>query len=381
MLKSVALFLFAPAAFAYSVHLFPASEFSGTPAEELSEKMNVSGLVIEDFEDNQLAEGLRSTLTQSTNPDPAPNAWDGQTGSTEVNAGLFEFALPGVRFFGVGLGDNDGGSEALSINGGWSINLNSFPNHQANGQGKAYYLVVVAGENDPDVRTISIANGYTMVFDHLVFGRSAVTQPPPGETSGFRVVSLGPTGSRVQRMAERIQQQQRQSQSDATPAATRREGELIVNGGFDQIDQANDDGLRGQFGEAMFAPGSTRLTGWSILNAVVGLRDNPPSPAGGPIIELGPRDEAGAISQRVKTEPGKEYELSFLAAGGRNHQIKAVVAGKEQNVDCPDPGNFKRVKIPFRATSAETEVSIAGVGNEGFGPMIDDVSVLPVKSE
>lgn len=381
MFRLLVFILFVPSAFSFSIHLLPPGEFSKAPAEELPPRMNAGELTVEDFEDDQLVEGLRATLSPSTNPATAPNAWDGKVGSKEVDGALFEFAHPGVRFFGVGIADNDGGGETLSINGGWYINLNSFPNHKANGQGKAYYLVVIAGENDPDLRTVSIANGFTIVFDHLVFGRGATKQIPAQPERRLPVVSLGPGDWRIRDMAERIQQQQRSFEPNPTLQAPRREGELIVNGGFDQIGTENGDGLHGVFGETMFAQGSTRLKGWTIVDAVVGLRDNPSSPAGIPILELGPRDEPGSISQRIKTEPGKEYELSFLVAGGRNNQLSASVAGKKETIECPEASNFKRVKIPFRATGAETEILLSGIGNQGFGPMIDDVSVVPVKSE
>ena len=58
-----------------------------------------------------------------------------------------------------------------------------------------------------------------------------------------------------------------------------------------------------------------------------------------------------------------------------------TVAGKGQTIQCPERSKFERVKIAFRALSSETEVVISGIGNEGFGPMIDDVSLVPLETK
>jgi hypothetical protein len=180
-------------------------------------------------------------------------------------------------------------------------------------------------------------------------------------------------------MAERVRRQQ----SGVVPAAGT-SNELVVNGGFEEMGPDIDEALRGQFGEFMFAPGSTGLIGWTIRDAVVGLREHPPSPAGGRVMELAPRDPPGTISQRIKTEPGKAYELKFYTCSGRaahsfNRRLNVRVGDEDQTIDCAIGSDYRQVTIPFSANSAETELVISGLGSEGFGPVIDGVSVQLAK--
>jgi hypothetical protein len=144
----------------------------------------------------------------------------------------------------------------------------------------------------------------------------------------------------------------------------------IVNGEFDAETWRDENGV---FGEAMFSPGSERMPGWAVTGGPVCLRKNPPSPAGGFVLELGPRDEPGTVSQTIRTEPGKAFELTFLACAGRNDAIEVRVADVDRTIHCER--RFERVSIPFKAAGSETTIRISGAGNEGFGPMIDDVQV------
>jgi hypothetical protein len=127
LIKWFSLLLFSPSLFAYSIYLYPVAEFSRAPVEELPTKLNIAraSLTVEDFEDTHLDPGLRTTLTPGLSSDPHPGAWDGKLASAERNSALFEMDSPGVRLFGVGIGDNDGGGETLSINGGWHVRLGS----------------------------------------------------------------------------------------------------------------------------------------------------------------------------------------------------------------------------------------------------------------
>ena len=150
----------------------------------------------------------------------------------------------------------------------------------------------------------------------------------------------------------------------------------IVNGGFDNAPTEGDE--IGTFGETMFSAGSQRLPGWTVSSGLVGLRNNIRSPAGGAVLELGPRDTPGTIAQEIQTAPGRQYILSLYACSGRpggNHEIKIQAGDSERTVECPSGGTYERVELPFRATSQVTRISIGAIGQSGFGPMIDDVRV------
>jgi hypothetical protein len=113
------------------------------------------------------------------------------------------------------------------------------------------------------------------------------------------------------------------------------------------------------------------------------LRTDCPSPAGGKVIELGPRDDPGGISQTVRTTAGQTYELKFYTCTGRgeyhfNRQIRVRVADLDETIDCPVGSAHQRMTLQFRAVSPFTTVSISAVGNAGFGPIVDDVQIDPV---
>ena len=125
----------------------------------------------------------------------------------------------------------------------------------------------------------------------------------------------------------------------------------------------------------MFSPGSQRLKGWTVSDGLVGLRFDFKSPAGGPVLELGPRDTPGTVTQEIHTAARQRYILSFYACGPRgNRQIRVQAGDLDRTIECASAA-YERVELPFRATSPVTEISIGGIGQSGFGPMIDDVRV------
>jgi HEAT repeat protein len=158
----------------------------------------------------------------------------------------------------------------------------------------------------------------------------------------------------------------------------------VLNSGFEATATAEAHAeLTGAFGETMFAPGSMRLPGWSVYEGPITFRTGSPSPAGGKVIELGPRNNAGAVSQTIRTTAGQSYELKFYTCTGRgvfhfNRQIRIRVADQDQTLDCPIGSTYEQVRVRFRAISPFTTISISGVGGEGFGPLIDDVQIEPV---
>lgn len=221
---------------------------------------------------------------------------------------------------------------------------------------------------------------------HFRFGESSVVVEGPLDSDGANKIAIAPgTKLRNLRLAFGTDAEPSASKPQASrPAAAIRKKEVgnrsavsIVNGGFEQ--HAEDGaGERGLFGEPMFSPGSELLPGWSVSGGFVGLRDNPASPAGGQVLELGPRQPPGTVTQEIRTEPGRIYELSFYTCGGRpgaNRALRVTAGDLDERVDCPGGSEYKRVQLTFRAGSPVTTISITGIGHSGFGPMIDDVRV------
>ncbi|MCI0534261.1 MAG: DUF642 domain-containing protein [Verrucomicrobiales bacterium] len=157
----------------------------------------------------------------------------------------------------------------------------------------------------------------------------------------------------------------------------------IVNASFELVSGQNNEGReKGAFGETMFTPGSLDLVGWTTYAGVTMIQDEGARPGGRNSLELGPRDVPGCISQTVSTTAGSTYELSFFACTGRpfqyNRQLRLNMAGADKTLDCVVGAVPGLIKIPFRARSALTTVTFCGVGNQGFGPMIDEVAIVAV---
>lgn len=158
-------------------------------------------------------------------------------------------------------------------------------------------------------------------------------------------------------------------------------GADLVNGSFELIVVQNDEPReKGAFGETMFEPGSIDLAGWSTYSGVVMIQDEGARPGGKNSVELGPRDVPGCISQTILTTVGKTYELKFFTCTGRgfahfNRQVRIRVAEVDKTVECVVGAASEMIKIPFQATSELTTVTFCGVGSQGFGPMIDEVTI------
>jgi hypothetical protein len=160
----------------------------------------------------------------------------------------------------------------------------------------------------------------------------------------------------------------------------------LVNGGFEELARDNARGDEaGAFGETMFSAGSQALRNWSVLNGPITWRDDCPSPAGGRVIELGPRNNPGCVAQTFTTEPNAEYEVSFYACTGRdfahyNRELRVKAGDLDATLDCRMGSEYARVTRRFRAVAPTTTLTLCGVGAAGFGPMVDDVQVRRVSS-
>lgn len=142
---------------AFEIKLFPASEVYHQDTAILHERLGLKGqaLKVEDFDDERLEDWLGTNL-KAGDDGTEQSAWAGHRASASSNSGEFEIRLPKVRFFGVGLGDNDGGNERVSVNGNPRVQLQRLPGHEGNGIGRAFYLLVAAEPNDPDIRSVVV---------------------------------------------------------------------------------------------------------------------------------------------------------------------------------------------------------------------------------
>lgn len=210
------------------------------------------------------------------------------------------------------------------------------------------------------------------------FGGGSVTIGGPLDVDGANKVAIVP-GTKVRNLRLSFETQPARAKqvvargSIEVPPRESEAARVLVNGGFEERATTNE---QGQFGEPMFAPGSKGLVGWSVADGLVGVRQNPASPSGGFVLELGPRDTPGSVSQTIETEPGKAYELSFFASSGRNggnSQILVHVDDNDETIECNE--SYKRIAISFKAQGARTTIRFSGVGHAGFGPLIDDVRI------
>lgn len=94
---------------------------------------------------------------------------------------------------------------------------------------------------------------------------------------------------------------------------------------------------------------------------------------------------AGTIFQTLITEPGKIYELSFLVNSVPNNQ--EVLTGLNVFWDnmqvaptlfSSEPLNYSSFAFTLTAESETTELRFQSINGDGFGPLLDDVSVVEV---
>lgn len=207
--------LFTPLAVdAFAVVVFPGSTHSADTAA-MDAALGITGLAIEDFEDITLVPGLQ---VATTSPDSGPtatlprlyiegtgsfsnNSWAGPgalvntsdnriwygpgAGSLDNIAARTIFHVPGVRTFGVGLGNFQGDlrDHALFVNGVLvEPLLESLPGFQSGINLRNGYLVITAGPGEVinsvaiEVRDnggsapLSGSVGDGLIFDHVAFG-------------------------------------------------------------------------------------------------------------------------------------------------------------------------------------------------------------------
>ena len=177
---------------AHDVTLYPAAKVFDPQPRILHQKLGLGdvGLIVEGFESETLVEGLTVDLIRRD--DTPENVWDGKKAGEIADKAEFKISLPNVRLFGIGLGDNDGGSERISVNGGPPIELRRLPNFVTDGQQRAYYLVIEAAPGDEYIRSVAFSNGLTLICDHLI-----LQQDNPDPNRPFQLALDLTDGSRV----------------------------------------------------------------------------------------------------------------------------------------------------------------------------------------
>jgi HEAT repeat protein len=155
---------------AYEIKLFPASEVYDPDTEILHERLGVRGqaLKAEDFEDQVMESWLHTNLKGGGGEGTDRTAWAGNMASAHVDSAQLDIDLPNVRLLEIGLADNDGGTERVSVNGNPAVQLKSLPGHVVNGRTRAYYLIIEAEPGDPSITSVEFDQCFTVHFDHLI---------------------------------------------------------------------------------------------------------------------------------------------------------------------------------------------------------------------
>jgi choice-of-anchor C domain-containing protein len=143
-------------------------------------------------------------------------------------------------------------------------------------------------------------------------------------------------------------------------------------------------------------PGETSLTGWTIETGSVDSVNAFQAHDGVMSVDLDGYYQVGAISQNLSVTPGTSYVLSFWMAGNPASNIVGAppiktlevfwggvsqgtasfdVTGKTDN-----NMGWVQHQLTLVATGATMNLKFASLSAAGsaFGPMIDDVSLIPV---
>lgn len=165
----------AGAAQAYVLSAYDASVYTPDTAA-LNAALGLTTLTaVEDFEDATLVAGLTSSLASDGRNLPN-HAWDGITTTVSGDA-LFTISLPGIRLFGIGISDNDGGGQTITINSLAPLALGSVAGYRGDSSGHATYVIVRAEAGDADITRIAIDGSLTPMFDHLVLSTDSGLAP------------------------------------------------------------------------------------------------------------------------------------------------------------------------------------------------------------
>jgi hypothetical protein len=132
------LLLLCPRLAAFDIKLYPASEVYDADVEFFHERLGVAEqqMSVEEFEGDQPVSWLTTNLGAGEKK-TVGSAWVGQRASTPADSAHFDIQLPNARVFGIGVSNDNGGEECISINGNTPIELKRFPGFERNGIGRA----------------------------------------------------------------------------------------------------------------------------------------------------------------------------------------------------------------------------------------------------
>jgi len=131
--------------------------------------------------------------------------------------------------------------------------------------------------------------------------------------------------------------------------------------------------------------GSTAITGWTVggPDGVDWLSEPGLNGQTGALsLDLAALS-AGSILTVVPTTVGAQYHLSFGAYGGQKTQTGRVTAGDlddtfvASGVAEASSATYIDFAFDFTATQPSTTITFQPVSSDGFGPVIDSVSVVP----
>jgi len=135
---------------------------------------------------------------------------------------------------------------------------------------------------------------------------------------------------------------------------------------------------------------STVITGWTV-GGVDGIDwcslPTISSQQGSKSVDLSGISHSGIISQGsistiIPTAINTEYLISFWAFGGNEEHTGLLTAGTlstfftAEGSSDPSTASYQFFSYSFTATTSETEISFETSDGYGFGPVIDNVSVV-----
>lgn len=180
------------------------------------------------------------------------------------------------------------------------------------------------------------------------------------------------------------------SHSDDKKLRPETEGNLIVNGSFEEGPEVRD-----------YLPlnkGSTAIKGWKVTRGQIDLVESHWQAADGKrSIDIFGSPGLGGVAQTFKTIKGQRYQVTFSLAGSpddpeRKKPIKEVTvmaAGQNEKFDFDTAGKTRKnmewvtKTWEFEAKSENTKLEFCTLetGRGFYGPAIDNVSVVAVRSE
>ena len=179
-----------------------------------------------------------------------------------------------------------------------------------------------------------------------------------------------------------------------TFASTQAQGSLITNGSFELGDYNNND-ADNRPDIMLITPGMDNITGWNVTGALGVHWNSHPlgvTTDGTHAVDLQGENPPGLLSSfwtEFATTEGASYVLSFDAFTGNSINTATVSVGSliDQSFTgggpgCPLTGTadtlFSHYQYAFTAVSTTSRLTFQVSSTDGFGPVIDNVSVATI---